>query len=108
MSMRQLKYIKLNNFIDFLKINENNILLFVHINNLNKSENSFIEIFTKKNDIKVYQIYSNLIKKIAKNDNFSNLLSGPTKIYAIKSFSSLLEYSKENFIQQKIVPLTIF
>jgi hypothetical protein len=108
MFLRKKNFSKIKNIYNFLKTNNEKIILVVHVNNLNFIESSFIQYYSERYNIENLDINTNLTKKISLNSNFLNLLSGPTKLYKFNSFSSFLLFFNNRYIFKKLIPLTVF
>lgn len=106
MNLRQKKYIQIKNVYNFFK--NNNIFLFVHVNNMNIIENKLIKSYCNKNNVTNINLKINVIKKITTNNFFLNLFAGPTQVYSFNNFENFLNFFQNPLITRKIVPLTVF
>ena len=87
--------------------NSDNIVLFVHHNNLSQFEtNSFSLSLLKEKKIKFFFIKLNIIKKIINNSNISPLLTGPTYICVLKNISDLNFFLQNFYLKKNIIPLS--
>ena len=106
MNLRQKKYIQIKNVYNFFK--NNDIFLFVHVNNMNIIENKLIKTYCDKNKVFNLNLKLNIVKKITTNNLFLNLYAGPTQVYSFTNFEKFLNFFQNPLVNRKIVPLTVF
>lgn len=85
--------------------NSNNILLFIHCNNLNKFEINLFLSLLKSKDIKFFFIKLNLMKKFFNNKTILTLLNGPTYVFIFKEIIDILFIINNFYFFNKILPL---
>jgi ribosomal protein L10 len=108
MNVRQKKFHDIKKVYKLLNSNNHNIFLITHVSNLNMIQMNLLKTFCDQNDIKNIYIKLNLLKKLTKNDLFSNLLAGPSKIFFFQDSKNLINFLKNNPVEKKIIPLAVY
>lgn len=108
MVLKQQKFQSIKNTLTVLNANKSSICVFVHVSNLNTIQSNLLKLYCKKNNVKIVSVKLNLLQKLTKNSLFSNLCSGPTKLFFFENYSFFLEFTKNIPLNDKLIPLAVF
>lgn len=90
------------NKIKLLK-NKNFNSLVIHLSNLTQFETFSLFLLLKENNIFVFNIKLNILKKYF---NRSDLFNGPTYLLGFKNFDNVFNVINNKVFKNKIIPLT--
>jgi hypothetical protein len=108
MNLKNRKYYIYKKIVNFFYQENQNIFLFVHVNNISNLEAKIISSYCVSNKIKNLNVKATLYKKIFKNKVFLNILSGPTRIFSFGEFFSFIAFFKNLHIKRNFIPLLVF
>lgn len=108
MSSKQTKFIVISKFFELLTTEQTSACVFVHVSDLSTLESNKIQSYCQSSNVKTSYIKINLLKKLSKSNYFTNVLSGPTKLFFFSNKTSLIDFFKQPLIERKCFPLAVF
>ncbi len=108
MSSKQIKFLAVEKFFKFLQEKKNSVCVFVHVSDMSILESNKVQALCQNSNIKSSYIKINLLKKLTRKNAFTNILSGPTKLFFFDDASTIINFFKNPLISRKCFPLAAF